>query len=259
MEFEELEEGPSINLRELNQKIEALREEIETIKSKFKIEEIPSSEELRKTTKRMELLKEELLEIRRVVLASLERMKEFEEKLPKELEALGKLERRLENDEAIFSKLAHKIREDLSRLESEKQAFTREIKERLDRIEESFEREVREEAKQAVRKQAEMLTAYGSKLMELEKKFEILKKEEIPVLLDREITKLIQNFSGHLSKLVTREDFAKFSEEVRSRIESITAPNLQNIEERLAELEDRVDKIAKLVFGLSQRLPVVVE
>jgi len=259
MEFEELEEGPSINLRELNRKIEALREEIETIKSKFKIEEIPSSEELRKTTKRMEVLKEEILEIRRVVLASLERMKEFEEKLPKELEALGKLERRLENDEAIFSKLSNKIREDLSRLESEKQAFTQEIKDRFDKIEESFEREVREEIKQAIRKQAEMLTSYGSKLMELENRLELLKKEELPVLLDKEITRLIQNFSQHLSKLVSREDFEKFSEEVRSKVENITAPNLRNIEERLAELEERVDKISELVYGLSQRLPVVVE
>ena len=165
----------------------------------------------------------------------------------------------MENDEAIFSKLSNKIREDLSRLESEKQAFTQEIKDRFDKIEESFEREVREEIKQAIRKQAEMLTSYGSKLMELENRLELLKKEELPVLLDKEITRLIQNFSQHLSKLVSREDFEKFSEEVRSKVENITAPNLRNIEERLAELEERVDKISELVYGLSQRLPVVVE
>ena len=259
MEFEELKEGPSISLRELNRKIEALKEEIEEIKRKFKIEEIPSSEELKRTTKRMEVLKEEILEIRRVVLASLERMKEFEEKLPKELDALGKMERRLENDEAIFSKLSSKIREDLNRLESEKQVFVKEIKERFDKLEESFEREVRTEVKQAIRKQAGLLASYGSKLMELENRLELLKKEELPILLDREITRLIQNFSDHLRKLATKEDFEKFSEEIRGRIESITAPNLQHIEERLAELEERVDKISELVYGLSQRLPVVVE
>ena len=59
--------------------------------------------------------------------------------------------------------------------------------------------------------------------------------------------------------LVTLNDFEKIRGELRNKIEQVRMPEIMPIEKRVNMMESDLEEVKRLLRGLSQRLPVVLE
>ena len=108
-------------------------------------------------------------------------------------------------------------------------------------------------------KQAQVINVFGGEMNRLKEDFSHLKKDIVEKTIDEEMNKLLIILSEKLKGLVTRDDFEKIDSNIKSRLDALRSPDIKPLDEKIGYLEGDVAELKRLLRGLSQRLPVIVE
>ena len=73
------------------------------------------------------------------------------------------------------------------------------------------------------------------------------------------MNKLLVVLNGKLKDFSTKEDFDAINADMRRRLELIRSPELKPLEARMSGIETDINELKKLLRGMSQRLPVIME
>jgi len=108
-------------------------------------------------------------------------------------------------------------------------------------------------------KQNNRITEYGDKVDAVAVGFTRLKTDVVERTIDEEMNKLLIILNDKLKSLVTRDEMDNIRTELRYRLEQVRTPEIRPLEARIIGLEEDLSEIKKLLRGVSQRLPVIVE
>ena len=73
------------------------------------------------------------------------------------------------------------------------------------------------------------------------------------------MNKLLVVLNGKLKDFSTKEDFDAINADMRRRLELIRSPEQKPLEARMSGIETDINELKKLLRGMSQRLPVIME
>jgi phage shock protein A len=59
--------------------------------------------------------------------------------------------------------------------------------------------------------------------------------------------------------LITKQDFDLLKAKLENKVEQIRKPEIEPLEKRISAMEEDIDELKRLLRGISQRLPVIVE
>ena len=260
-EFGEIEK----NIRERIERVEVLGsklEEMERLVGEFD----KKSEEWNIFRDDLERDKNLYLELREVVLASVEKLKNFEKLFSKNIEEFGEINERVEEDEKLFEKLSAETRKELQRLDSERkrieqnvEEFKNKLKERLIKKFSDLDFKLESEIKSKIREQDSLLSSYGGVFTKLEANMKGIENEVIPRKIDMEFNEMLLVLNNKLKDLISRQDFDMLEAKLKNEVEQIRKPEMKPIEDKVLRVEEDINELKRLLRGISQRLPVIVD
>ncbi len=261
LEFRELEDS-------INKKIERVEilgsklPEIESNVNKFN----KNYQDWRIFSISLEEDKKLYLELRKVVLDSIEKLKNLENTFNQNLEEFEEINNRISGNEKTYKEMSEKTKNEMVRLneksnnlEKSVEEYKIKLKDRLTKRFEELDSRLENEVKVKLREQDNLLSNYGSKFAEMEQNFNKFENEIIPKKIDKEFNEMLVILRDKLKDLVTLNDFEKIRDELRGKIEQARMPEISPIEKRVDMMETDLEEVKRLLRGLSQRLPVVLE
>jgi chromosome segregation ATPase len=247
--FEELDKKLEDLKKKANMDIEIIKKELEELKEvrelKDKLPDISKRlEEIHKNIEEWKTFAEEFnenkdmyLELREVVISSIEHLKEKEKIFDRNLEEFAIIAKKLEENERAYENMSSEINRQLSILNEESKKMREEIK--------NFKSE---------------LTHVGNiKIQELENKIEKFEKEVVPKKIDDEMNKIIKILNEKAMNFATLNKFEEFKNEIVSYIKTLREPKVKSLEEKMNEIERDLMEVKELIKNFSSRLPIVVE
>lgn len=108
-------------------------------------------------------------------------------------------------------------------------------------------------------KNSQKIDYFRSEADKLKVEISNLKKGAIDKAIDEEMNKLLIILNEKLKGLVTINDFEQIRSDIRLRLEQVRSPEIRPLEAKIVCLEDDVAEMKRLLRGISQRLPVIVE
>lgn len=206
------------------------------------------------------------LELREVVLASVEKLKNLEKLFSRNLEEFGEINDRVEEDEKLFKTLSAETNKELQRLDSEGrrieknvEEFKNKLKERLIKKFADMDFKLENDIKNKIKEQDALLSNYGGIFTKLEEDMKSIEDEVIPKKIDMEFNEMLLVLNNKLKDLVNKQDFDMLKAGLESKVEQIRKPEIKPLEERISAMEEDVNELKKLLRGIAQRLPVIVE
>ena len=260
-EFEEIKN----NIRERINRVEHLGSRLEEIEKLV--------EEFDKKYKEWQVFREDLdndknlyLELRKVVLTSIEKLKNFEKVFRENLEEFGEISKRVEENERLYEKLSDETKRELSilsaegkRIEQNIEEFKNKLREKLIKRFEDLDYKLENEVKTTLSKHGELLNNFGERFLSIEQQIKNVKKNIVEKIIDEEMNKLLLILNNKLKDFVTMQDFEVIKSELRNKVEQIRKPEIKPLEERISAIEDSIKELEKLLRSISQRTPVIVE
>ena len=260
-EFEEIEN----NIRERIERAEYLGSKLEEIEKLIKEFDI-KSEKWRIFSEELERDKNLYLELRKVVLASIDKLKNFEKVFNDNLEEFREINNRVEEYEKSFKILSLETKKEIQKLDSERkqteeniEEFKNKLKERLIKKFAELDYKLENEIKINLSKHSELLNNFGEKFLSIEEQIKNVKKDVVEKTIDEEMNRLFLILNDKLKDLITKRDFDILKAKLEREVEQIRKPEIKPIEERIYLMEKDVIELKRLLRGISQRLPVVVE
>ena len=260
-EFEEIKN----NIRERINRVEHLGSRLEQIEKLV--------EEFDKKYKEWQVFREDLdndknlyLELRKVVLTSIEKLKNFEKVFRENLEEFGEISKRVEENERLYEKLSDETKRELSilsaegkRIEQNIEEFKNKLREKLIKRFEDLDYKLENEVKTTLSKHGELLNNFGERFLSIEQQIKNVKKNIVEKIIDEEMNKLLLILNNKLKDFVTMQDFEVIKSELRNKVEQIRKPEIKPLEERISAIEESIKELEKLLRSISQRTPVIVE
>lgn len=160
--------------------------------------------------------------------------------------------------EEIRAELA-KVEDKADRIEKFLIQSSKVIEEYNDKALGSFREEIYGQIKENFESQNKKISEFGDCSNSLAAQFSHLKSEVVEKTIDAEMNKLLIILNEKLKGLVTKDEFDSIRGDIKYRLEQIRSPELKPFEARIAGLEDDIFELKKLLRGVSQRLPVIVE
>jgi len=260
-EFEEIEN----NIRERIERVEYLGSKLEEIEKLIKEFDI-KSEKWKIFSEELERDKNLYLELRKVVLASIDKLKNFEKVFNDNLEEFREINNRVEEYEKSFKILSLETKKEIQKLDSERkqteeniEEFKNKLKERLIKKFAELDYKLENEIKINLSKHSELLNNFGEKFLSIEEQIKNVKKDVVEKTIDEEMNRLFLILNDKLKDLITKRDFDILKAKLEREVEQIRKPEIKPIEERIYLMEKDVIELKRLLRGISQRLPVVVE
>jgi hypothetical protein len=260
-DFREIEK----NIRERIERVEYLGSRLEEIEKLIK-EFDKKSEDWQIFREDLERDKNLYLELRKVVLASVEKLKNFEKLFSENLEEFGEINDRVEEDEKLFEKLSAETKKELQELDSERirveqnvEEFKNKLKERLTKKFADLDFRLENEIKSKIKEQDTLLSSYGGKFTKLENNMKGIENDIIPKKIDMEFNEMLLILNNKLKDLITKQDFDLLKAKLENKVEQIRKPEIEPLEKRISAMEEDIDELKRLLRGISQRLPVIVE
>ncbi|RLI99825.1 MAG: hypothetical protein DRP06_02880 [Candidatus Aenigmatarchaeota archaeon] len=206
------------------------------------------------------------LELRKVVLDSIEKLKNLENVFNQNLEEFEEINNRIEGNEKTYKEMSEKTKNEMVRLDEKSnnletsiEEYKIKLKDRLTKRFEELNSRLENEVKVKLIEQDNLISNYGSKFTEMEQKFKELENEVIPKKIDKEFNEMLVILRDKLKDLVTLNEFEKIRGELRTKIEQVRMPEITPVEKRIDMIESDLEEVKILLRGLSQRLPVVLE
>ncbi len=206
------------------------------------------------------------LELRKVVLGSIEKLRNLENVFNQNLEEFEEINNRIEGNEKTYKEMSEKTKNEMVRLdekainiEKSVEEYKIKLKDKLTKRFEELDNRIENEINVKIREQDNLLSSYGSKFTEMEQRFKELENETIPKKIDKEFNEMLIILRDKLKDLVTLNDFEKIRGELRTKIEQVRMPEILPMEKRVGMMETDLEEVKRLLRGLSQRLPVVLE
>lgn len=257
-------------------------------KVKTFINKVPDLEEMLEQIKkdggdldsmRLELTNDRKLyiELRSAVMASIEKFGGLEKEFSRSLEDIGKISRSVENTRQTNENLLNQTRSELATFEKSfsdiKKDMREETKDEITRLEaesvrleqaiSEADRKTRNELYQYIEesfgKQNNMIASYGEQVKGIGAQVSRMKRDIVEKTIDEEMNKLLVVLNGKLKDFSTKEDFDAINADMRRRLELIRSPELKPLEARMSGIETDINELKKLLRGMSQRLPVIME
>ena len=260
-EFEEIEN----NIRERIERAEYLGSKLEEIEKLIKEFDI-KSEKWRIFSEELERDKNLYLELRKVVLASIDKLKNFEKVFNDNLEEFREINNRVEEYEKSFKILSLETKKEIQKLDSARkqteeniEEFRNKLKEQLVKKFAEMDNKLENEIKINLNKHARLLNTFGEKFLNIEEQIKNMKKDVVEKTIDEEMNRLFLILNDKLKDLITKRDFDILKAKLEREVEQIRKPEIKPIEERIYLMEKDVIELKRLLRGISQRLPVVVE
>ena len=260
-EFEEIEN----NIRERIERAEYLGSKLEEIEKLIKEFDI-KSEKWRIFSEELERDKNLYLELRKVVLASIDKLKNFEKVFNENLEEFREINNRVEEYEKSFKILSLETKKEIQKLDSARkqteeniEEFRNKLKEQLVKKFAEMDNKLENEIKINLNKHARLLNTFGEKFLNIEEQIKNMKKDVVEKTIDEEMNRLFLILNDKLKDLITKRDFDILKAKLEREVEQIRKPEIKPIEERIYLMEKDVIELKRLLRGISQRLPVVVE
>ncbi len=123
----------------------------------------------------------------------------------------------------------------------------------------AFQDTLQENVDFVLSKQSKRINSFGEQVREVRVEFNRVKSDVVEKTIDDEMNKLLIILSEKMKGLTTQDQFDQFREELRYKIDKIRSPETKPLEARIYCLEEDLAELKKLIRGISQRLPVVVE
>ncbi len=206
------------------------------------------------------------LELRKVVLGSIEKLRNLENVFNQNLEEFEEINNRIEGNEKTYKEMSEKTKNEMVRLdeksnnlETSVEEYKIKLKDRLTKRFEELDSRLENEVNVKIREQDNLLSSYGSKFTEMDQKLKEIENEVIPKKIDKEFNEMLVILRDKLKDLVTLNDFEKIRGELRTKIEQVRMPEISPMEKRVGMMETDLEEVKRLLRGLSQRLPVVLE
>ena len=260
-EFEEIEN----NIRERIERVEYLGSKLEEIEKLIKEFDI-KSEKWKIFSEELERDKNLYLELRKVVLASIDKLKNFEKVFNDNLEEFREINNRVEEYEKAFKILSLETKKEIQKLDSERkrteeniEEFKNKLKEQLVKKFAEMDNKFENEIKINLNKHTRLLNNFGEKFLSIEEQIKNVKKDVVEKTIDEEMNGLFLILNDKLKDLITKRDFDILKAKLEREVEQIRKPEIKPIEERIYLMEKDVIELKRLLRGISQRLPVVVE
>lgn len=260
-EFEEIEN----NIRERIERVEYLGSKLEEIEKLIKEFDI-KSEKWKIFSEELERDKNLYLELRKVVLASIDKLKNFEKVFNDNLEEFREINNRVEEYEKAFKILSLETKKEIQKLDSERkrteeniEEFKNKLKEQLVKKFAEMDNKFENEIKINLNKHTRLLNNFGEKFLSIEEQIKNVKKDVVEKTIDEEMNRLFLILNDKLKDLITKRDFDILKAKLEREVEQIRKPEIKPIEERIYLMEKDVIELKRLLRGISQRLPVVVE
>ncbi|MCK4730099.1 MAG: hypothetical protein KAT28_02165 [Candidatus Aenigmarchaeota archaeon] len=270
------------------------------------------------------------LELRKVVLGSIEKLKNLENVFNQNIEEFEEINNRIEGNEKTYKEMSEKTKNEMVRLDEKSNNLEKSVEEykiklkdrltkRFEELDSKFENEIKikiqeqdnllsdygnrftemeqkfnelennaipkkideefkiklkdrltkgfeeldskfeNEIKVKIQEQDNLLSNYGGKFIKMEQKFNELENKVIPKKIDEEFNEMLVILRDKLKDLVTLNDFEKIRGELRTKIEQVRMPEITPMESKISAIEKDLEEVKRLLRGLSQRLPVVLE
>ncbi len=260
-EFKEIEN----NIRGRIEKVEYLGPRVEEIEKLMK-EFDTKSKNWKAFSDELERDKNLYLELRKVVLSSIEKLKNLEKMFTKNLEEFGEINNRVEEDEKQIENLSTETKKELQRLDSEgkriesnTEEFKNKLRERLTKKFADLDSKLENDIKNKTKEQDTLISNYGSRFTKLEGNMKSMENKVIPEKIDKEFNQMLVVLNNKLKDLVTKQNFDNLNTKLENKVEQIRKPEIKPLEERISVMERDIDELKRLLKGISQRLPVIVE
>lgn len=206
------------------------------------------------------------IELRKVVLASVEKLNTLEGDFRKNIENIGEIYTRLEEAERSQEKLSEELRIELKKLDGKRDQIEQDFQNFKIGTEKSLESKFQEvdlnlekEIKEKLLMHGKTLNEFGEKFLSIEGQINSVKSEGVKRFMDEEFNKFIVVLNDKVKDLVTTQEFDKIKCELREKVEHIRKPELKPMEDRIKAIEDDAEELKKMIRGISLRLPVVIE
>ncbi|MGC9310616.1 MAG: hypothetical protein ACP5E4_02725 [Candidatus Aenigmatarchaeota archaeon] len=174
-------------------------------------------------------------------------------------EVRAEISRQDEKNDVAATALKNEVQLGLARIEGEALAMTNKTGAKLIKQVGDFADRLEENTNSVLAKQTKRIKSIGKQFRAIEEDFGRLKTEVVEKTIDDEMNKLLIILSEKMKVLATMKEFDLFRDEIRHKVDEIRSPEMRPLESRIYCLEEDISELKRLLRGISQRLPVVVE